>query len=737
MLKNRVLASFGALFACGAAVAVYLENYIPLFLFLVAGVLCGYLCIARLLRRKPRIRRTLAYAAAPLLAIAFTFVYRALFITPYYALDGVAVKGAGTVVEVREYAAGGYLEVEIEEADTPLAEGLTVRLYLADGANLPACGFTVEFEATLRVPENGTGMAADRVLLVGTQAKLRSVWYPSGALWKLRYAVSRDIEEMYGQFGKEVPAVIKATVVNNTTGLTDDVYAAFRDTGTAHLIAISGQHFSILIMSIYGVLCALGMGRKPRSLVCSVLAILYAAFVGFTPSVVRAAIMLLIVFLVFLSMREPDGLSSLFFALIVLLVLNPYSIASVSLQLSFLSCLGILLVGTLMNDFFSLRFGVGYRLLEFFVTPIVYSVVAALFTFPVTLTVFDTVSIISPLANLLSGALFTLLLVLALISVALYPLLGSAAVIVYYPCGCLAKVILALIDWLATLPFASMPSSAPHLWPAMLAAVLSIAALIAFRKSFKYIVSAVLAVSFFVTLGVGNAVLARYLKEHTIIELVEQPDMSQLYIAAETLRILIDFGGTGNFAALPAEHYETGVDVLVLLAPDESSYGRVRTLLATTEVSRILFPTVVDPRYAAADAVEQISLLAEDYNCAILYREETYRFQSGGTEVLLDTTYTDDTGAFAVSVTTAGNRFLYLNGQCGPAYNKEHGRRTQVLAVSGDAYFMPETVSVVLYGAGVDRIRLPMSAYRRESYAAAGGFTVIFGTDSVREVIVD
>ena len=32
MLKNRVLASFGALFACGAAVAVYLENYIPLFL---------------------------------------------------------------------------------------------------------------------------------------------------------------------------------------------------------------------------------------------------------------------------------------------------------------------------------------------------------------------------------------------------------------------------------------------------------------------------------------------------------------------------------------------------------------------------------------------------------------------------------------------------------------------------------------------------------------------------------
>ena len=736
MLKNRVLASFGALFACGAAVAVYFEKYIPLFLLLVAGVLCGYFCIARLLRRKPRIRRTLAYAAAPLLAIAFTLVYRALFITPYYALDGEDITGSGTVVEVREYANGGYLEVEIEDADAPLAKGLTVRMYLADGANLPARGFTVRFETTLRVPSNGAQMASDNVLLIGTQARLTSVWYPSGALWKLRYAVSRDIDEMFGEFGQGVSAVIKATVVGNTTDLTDDVYASFRDTGTAHLIAISGQHFSILIMSIYGVLCALGMARKPRSLICSVLAILYAAFVGFTPSVVRAAIMLLIVFLVFMAMREPDGITSLVFALMVLLVLNPYSIASVSLQLSFLSCLGILLIGPLMNEFFSLRFGFGYRLLEFLVTPIVYSVVAALFTFPVTASVFDTISIISPLANLLSGSLFTLLLVLSLISVALYPLIGTAAVIVYYPCGCLARAILALIDWLASLPFASMPSSAPHLWPAMLAAVLSIAILIAFRKRFKYIVSLVLAAAFFVTLGVGNAVLARYLKEHTIIGLVEGKEASQLYIAAETLRILVDFGGEGDFMTLPAAHYETGVDVLVLLAPDESAYGRVRSLLATTEVRQIVFPTFRDARSDIDGIADKISLLAEEHNCAILYREEAYRFRSGITEVVLDTEMTKEKGAFAVDVTTAGNRFLFLYGDCGAAY-AEKGRWTQVLAVSGDTYFMPNMARIVLYGSGVNRVRLPMTAYRVENYTAAGGFTVVFGVDGVREVTLN
>lgn len=82
--------------------------------------------------------------------------------------------------------------------------------------------------------------------------------------------------------------VIKATVVGNTTDLTDDVYASFRDTGTAHLIAISGQHFSILIMSIYGVLCALGMARKPARSSARCWPFYMQRSFGFTPSVVRA-----------------------------------------------------------------------------------------------------------------------------------------------------------------------------------------------------------------------------------------------------------------------------------------------------------------------------------------------------------------------------------------------------------------------------------------------------------------
>lgn len=93
-----------------------------------------------------------------------------------------------------------------------------------------------------------------------------------------------------------------------------------------------------------------------------------------------------------------------------------------------------------------------------------------------------------------------------------------------------------------------------------------------------------------------------------------------------------------------------------------------------------MFPTFRDARSDIDGIADKISLLAEEHNCAILYREEAYRFRSGITEVVLDTEMAKEKGAFAVDVTTAGNRFLFLYGDCGAAY-AENGRWTQVLAV--------------------------------------------------------
>ena len=115
----------------------------------------------------------------------------------------------------------------------------------------------------------------------------------------------------------------------------------FSATGLYHIIAVSGCILTFLLS-----LPMLFLRNKRRFALFAIpLTVFYIpAFTGFTPSICRAGIMEITLMCSYLFRREADSLTSLFTALLVLLVINPYSIASVSLQLSFLSMLGLILL---------------------------------------------------------------------------------------------------------------------------------------------------------------------------------------------------------------------------------------------------------------------------------------------------------------------------------------------------------------------------------------------------------
>ena len=69
----------------------------------------------------------------------------------------------------------------------------------------------------------------------------------------------------------------------------------------------------------------------------------YMLMVGCTPSVVRSCVMVGFVLLAPLAGREGDTPTALSAALLVILMVNPFAIASVSLQLSFAAVAGLLL----------------------------------------------------------------------------------------------------------------------------------------------------------------------------------------------------------------------------------------------------------------------------------------------------------------------------------------------------------------------------------------------------------
>lgn len=167
---------------------------------------------------------------------------------------------------------------------------------------------------------------------------------------------------------------------------------------------MSGLHCAFLVT-----LLALLLPRSRRRLFCGVticVLLFYMNMVGLSPSVVRACIMQIALLLAPLFRRDSDSFTSLGMALLVILLGNPFAAASISFQLSFAATFGIVILsGRLYRLFFDWYQGKNKhvrRVLAFAGANLAVSLSATICTVPLVAYYFNTLSLVSPLANLLA-----------------------------------------------------------------------------------------------------------------------------------------------------------------------------------------------------------------------------------------------------------------------------------------------------------------------------------------------
>ncbi len=142
-------------------------------------------------------------------------------------------------------------------------------------------------------------------------------------------------------------------LVGVETGLSPEVREAFNATGSSHVIAISGFNMTLIAGLVAGSLGVLWPARRRLTVVLSAAIILiYTIFVGADPSVVRAAIMSILLISAPLFHRRTYVPASLAFTALAMSILNPFVLWDVGFQLSFAAVMGMaLLVHPLENGF--------------------------------------------------------------------------------------------------------------------------------------------------------------------------------------------------------------------------------------------------------------------------------------------------------------------------------------------------------------------------------------------------
>ena len=156
-------------------------------------------------------------------------------------------------------------------------------------------------------------------------------------------------ERLAASLAKALPepqgSLAQAILLGLRGNIPDSLYEAFSRTGTAHLLAISGLHISIIIAMFlsFGILV---FGRRRSIYIWLTLAItwLYVLLAGMHPPIIRAAIMGSLFLIAEYLGRQRSAIIALAFAAAVMVGVKPYILWTVSFQLSYLAMAGLIVL---------------------------------------------------------------------------------------------------------------------------------------------------------------------------------------------------------------------------------------------------------------------------------------------------------------------------------------------------------------------------------------------------------
>ncbi|GAB4548686.1 MAG: hypothetical protein Fur002_25650 [Anaerolineales bacterium] len=150
------------------------------------------------------------------------------------------------------------------------------------------------------------------------------------------------LRNIYKIFHDPQASLFAGILLGVDSGLTRSLQQAFKDTGTAHIIAISGFNIAIIAGIFYNFFKTLFKEKLGATL--AILGIfLYAFLVGMDAAVFRAALMGSLGLFARQTGRRNLGLNGLAFSAMVMALLNPLVLWNIGFQLSALATLGLIL----------------------------------------------------------------------------------------------------------------------------------------------------------------------------------------------------------------------------------------------------------------------------------------------------------------------------------------------------------------------------------------------------------
>lgn len=179
-----------------------------------------------------------------------------------------------------------------------------------------------------------------RVLSVGKSGSV-TVLGSQQTLWTRGRARMKFILDQ--ALGQTESAIMKAVILGDRTGIRREVREVFARTGTAHILAISGLHMSIVLMIVLLIVGFLPCSLRVKYFLAMIALVLYLPVTGLRVSVIRSAVMSIVLLYAVITERRVCSLNSVGLAGLLILLIRPQDCFMIDFQLSFSAVFAIVI----------------------------------------------------------------------------------------------------------------------------------------------------------------------------------------------------------------------------------------------------------------------------------------------------------------------------------------------------------------------------------------------------------
>lgn len=265
-----------------------------------------------------------------------------------------------------------------------------------------------------------------------------------GVVLELKKSLLQKVYELYGE---PASSFISGLQLGVRASIPKTILDDFRTLGLSHILAISGYNITLLIHIFAQLLTR--FSRKTRGVGTIAGIVFFSILTGMSASVIRAAIMGIVVVGGTLFGRKIRGIHSLLVCVFFMVLLQPRVLMhDLSFQLSALATLSLLVILPKMKKYLGkIPFGIGEDLGV--------TMAAQVFTTPIMWYHFQVFSVISPVANLIFLPFIPFLMLASFVTIVASYILPPLAHVLSFVVEFLISIYLGSVHLLALLPGAA------------------------------------------------------------------------------------------------------------------------------------------------------------------------------------------------------------------------------------------------------------------------------------------